>query len=109
MTIYGYGDEAVEEDNEQNLEAAYWDRYRLQQKKEYEAKKAKYIANLIEYKEDILVCYEDGVIETDTYEWERMEGDLRHEQTLCGQVINLRDYKGYYVAPREDNSDEIPF
>lgn len=43
---------------------------------------------------DILVCYIDGVIETNTYEWELFEGIFANDQTLCGWVIDLRDLKG---------------
>lgn len=38
---------------------------------------------------DILVCYEQGVIETDTYEWESYEGKYADEKYL-----NLWDLKG---------------
>lgn len=44
--------------------------------------------------EEFLVVYEDGVIETTSEEWFRMEGPGAHYQTLCGQVIDLRDLKG---------------
>jgi hypothetical protein len=44
--------------------------------------------------EEFLVCYDDGVIETNSKEWFNIEGEGAQFQTLCGQVIDLRDLKG---------------
>lgn len=57
-----------------------------------------------------LVCYEDGIIETNMNEWEFFEGERRHDQTPSGWVIDLRDLKGHPIDPNYSHNDsEIPF
>ena len=43
---------------------------------------------------EILVCYDQGVIETDTYEWECFEGKYADKQTPMGHQLSLWDLKG---------------
>lgn len=52
--------------------------------------------------EELIVCYEKGVIVTTQNEWEWLEGAQRHNQTSDGQVLDLWDVYGPIgtMAPR---------
>lgn len=84
-------EEAMKQINKEDL---MHDRMMQEEHDKYWAERRKLQEQEFLGKQDILVCYEEGVIETDTYEWEHLEGKYAGDQQPCGQVINLWDLKG---------------